>query len=117
MGYHIHHTIVVTCWQSEMLKDAHERAVVLFGPLCSEIIESALNGYGSFFIAPDGSKEGWPESMQHDDLRNRYKAWLKSANTFVDWVEVSFGGDEPDQNTMILENGYYKEPTNEENET
>lgn len=111
MGYHIHHTIIVTCWQAKMMEKSHAKAKEIFGELCSEMVFSGSNGYMSFFIAPDGSKEGWQTSIEFDDKRDEYKKWLRAENSYVNWVEVSFGGDEPENNTEILDFDQYEEPT------
>jgi len=64
--------------------------------LVSKIVMSVSNGYGSFFIAPDGSKEGWSTSDDGDSLRDKAIEILDSYN-FDDgsspfaWVEVQYG--------------------------
>jgi hypothetical protein len=98
MGYIKHHTIVVTSWKEDDIIDAHNKAIEIFdkragsGSLISPIIEGIVNTQSSFFIAPDGSKEGWTESDQCDEARNAYLDWLESTNR-VDFVEVMFGGN------------------------
>lgn len=88
MGYIRHHTIVVTGYV-ENLSKAHQLAKEIFGSLVSEIIQSNVNGYESFFVAPDGSKEGWEESDNGD--KNRQKFIDEVAD--VDYVELFFGDD------------------------
>ena len=61
MGYICHHAIVVTSSFEATLSDAWIKARQLFANV-SPIVSSPLNGYRSFFVAPDGSKEGWDES-------------------------------------------------------
>jgi len=109
MGYHIHHTIVVTCFDDAHILKAHGVARNLFGNLVSDISNAGLNGFRSFFVAPDGSKEGWPESGTFDDLRHEFKGWLREQNLFVDWAEIAFGGDEPKRNTDVVVFGQYEE--------
>lgn len=108
MGYHIHHTIVVTSFQSDAISEAHRLAVETFGassivsPLCAGL----TNGYQSFMIAPDGSKEGWQQSDDMDAARAAFRFALRrleERSLWVDWVEVSFGGDEPDVNTRLVD--------------
>lgn len=102
MGYMRHHTIVVTSWKKEHLRIAHAEAESRFGDTCSEIIESPINGYLSFFIAPDGSKEGWYESNKGDEHRDQFIKWILATKEqrkhgdgfYVDWVEVFYGDDE-----------------------
>ena len=61
MGYMRHHAILVTSWDAKLLASAHAQAVKMFAYV-SPISPAFVNGYQSFFIPPDGSKEGWPES-------------------------------------------------------
>lgn len=110
MGYHIHHTIVVTSWNEERTKAAHDFARIIFSTLdahVSEISTPGINGYTSFFIAPDGSKEGWPESNACNTARDKFFKSLKELDGYVDAVEVAFGGDEPTVNTGIVRYNEY----------
>lgn len=102
MGYTMHHTIVVTCWRREEVEKAHAFAVGL-GMQVSAPVEGAINGDFSFFVAPDGSKEGWTDSDLGDLRRTEFKAWLRSGGLYCDWVEVAFGGDYND--AMIVDHG------------
>lgn len=101
MGYHRHHAIVVTSWQEESVRKAWAAAREAFDGVqahVSEITPVAINGYASFLVAPDGSKEGWNESNDNDAARDRYVNWLRHASDYsvwVSWVEVNFGGDDP----------------------
>lgn len=57
---------------------------------------SWINGYVTFFLAPDGSKEMWETSDQGDKLREKFKARLKEDNYEDEsspwsWVEIGFG--------------------------
>jgi hypothetical protein len=112
MGYHIHHAIVVTSWSEQRIKAAHDYARIIFAKLdacVSEITPAVVNGYTSFFIAPDGSKEGWPESNACDIARDEFFKKINSLDGYVDAVEVSFGGDEPSFNTEIIRYNEYIE--------
>lgn len=82
MGYIRHHAIVVTS-HGDHAFNAHRKAVLIFGHLVSNIIDSEFNGYMSFFIAPDGSKEGWSDSDDYDSKRNEFISWIKS-NVYED---------------------------------
>lgn len=95
MGYMAHHTIVVTSWSSESLLAAHTKANEL-GCGVSNIVGPLQNAECSFFVAPDGSKEGWPESDEGDHRRAMFIAWLRRERSWCDWVAVRFGGDDPD---------------------
>ena len=55
----------MTSWDKKYLIKARTAAEGIF-PWVSEISPTAINGYVSFFIPPDGSKEGWKESTEGD---------------------------------------------------
>ena len=92
MGYIRHHMIAVT-GSDKHLTAAHETATRLFSDGgVSPIVESHMNGYISFFIAPDGSKEGWADSAVGDTRRDAFIAVIKD-DVYLDWVEVQYGDD------------------------
>lgn len=94
MGYMAHHAIVVTSQHEKPIRDARISAINLFNHLVSPIIRSKINACESFFIAPDGSKEGWDDSNEHDEKRKEFKEEIDRFDGYVDMVEVRFGGDE-----------------------
>jgi hypothetical protein len=95
-----HHAIVVTSFNEKLTREAHAKALGLFGLAgVSTILTAPSNSYFSFFVGPDGSKEGWPESDRGDSLRELFIEWLReqyhedgSSNIF--WAEVQYGDDE-----------------------
>lgn len=107
MGYMRHHAIVVTSWDKEALTKAHAQAQKMFDPVSaacvskgssvvSAVVDAGLNGYRSFLIAPDGSKEGWPESDAYDLARAEFVKWLNAqrhedGSTLLQFAEVFFG--------------------------
>lgn len=97
MGFIAHHAIICTSWDKESLEDARTKAVEIFGSeAVSLVAASQMNGYGSFFVAPDGSKEGWVDSDLGDQKRNEFLDWLSAedqSELFADCVEVQYGGD------------------------
>jgi hypothetical protein len=101
MGYKRHNAIVVTGWNESHVKSAREKAVEIFGfqstwQIVSEIVNSPVNSYSSFFISPDGSKEGWLDSDNGNEKREAFKTWLlnaKKQSMYFDWVEVQYGDD------------------------
>jgi hypothetical protein len=95
MGYMKHDSIVLTSWNEKHLIKAQRKARTLGLPT-SNIVESWVNNEGAFFIAPDGSKEGWEESNKGNELRDEFKRWLKSSKLYIDWIHISFGGDNPE---------------------
>lgn len=93
MGYIKHHAIIVT-GHAGYIEAAHDKAKLIFNRV-TEITEAATNGYKSFLIPPDGSKEGWGESNRGNERRDEYVAWLRSTNApWVSWVEISYPGDD-----------------------
>jgi len=92
MGYTTHHSIVVTAGET-YIKELHEEARHICGHLVSGIVNSKMNGHHSFFVATDGSKEGWPDSAEGDSRREELKKYLRTQRRSCDWVEVVFGGD------------------------
>ena len=100
MGYIAHHAIVVTGFDmahTDLARQAAQEAFsyVHMEYLVGDLIGPAVNGYCSFVVAPDGSKEGWDESDAGDTARAAFVAWLRTEG-MVDWVEVRFGGDDYD---------------------
>lgn len=97
MGYMRHHAIVVSCYDMELTKAAYAWALEVF-PVVSPILESRVNHYASFFIPPDGSKEGWSESADGDLERAKFITWLRSkassdGSSPYGWVEVQYDDD------------------------
>jgi len=72
----------------------------------SDITPITSNGYRSFFVAPDGSKEGWQESFDGDKARDEIVKALDSFkdpddnSTSVEYVEVQFGDDNHDNRVL-----------------
>lgn len=102
MGYLRRHAIVVVgsdYKEALDIKEAHAKATEIF-PWVSPISPAHVNGEMSFFIPPDGSKEGWAESREGDKRRDTFVEWLKASGRTDCWVEVCFGEDEP--NTHVV---------------
>src|SRR4030042_6413996 len=76
MGSMRHHAIIVTSFQGEITDKAYKQAKLIFRDV-SQVFISPVNSYFTFFIPPDGSKEGWPESDVGD----------KQRDTFMDWCD------------------------------
>ena len=108
MGYIKHHSIIVSGWQIKEVKEAHQKAIEIFekefssepytkpygSTLISPIISGLTGSQESFFIAPDGSKEGWETSKNGDNARKLFLDWLQNShNNYCEYVEVIFGGD------------------------
>ena len=100
-----HHTIVVCSWNEQLLSSIHFEAVTIFNEQASNIVKSKMNGYYSFFVAPDGSKEGWEDSDEGNKKRDEFIKYLKThkyedGSSSISWVEIQFGDDEGE--TKIL---------------
>lgn len=95
MGYIKHNAIIITGWDDDYLEEAHTKAKEIFNDrLVSEIVKGMINGQSSFFIAPDGSKEGWETSQECDEMREKFTEWMKEKCRRCNYVEVRFGGDD-----------------------
>jgi hypothetical protein len=107
MGYMQHHAILVTTWDDtdNGVAAAHREAERCMPGLVSPIITGWVNGYSSFFIAPDGSKEGWEDSDKGDAGRADFIRWIRSqdyddgSNRFT-WALVQFGDDDEDNRLL-----------------
>lgn len=107
MGYMKHNAAIVTNWDLKELEAAHLKAKEIFkakfegdvmvrdaARLVSDIVHGIINSQASFFIAPDGSKEGWADSDKSDEARKEFLDWLLANENFSDYIEVRFGGDD-----------------------
>ena len=113
MGYLRHQALVVYSWDDEKLQAAHVEAKRIYGQpaepnaggtdvlvhLVSEVVPAAVNGGGSFLVAPDGSKEGWTTSDLSDERRGELIAWLdqqryEDGSSALTWAELVIGGDD-----------------------
>lgn len=74
MGTIINKSIIVSSWGVKNLEGAHLMARKLGLP-CSGIVIHAINGGGTFIIAPDGSKLGWNTHEAHEALRREFLNW------------------------------------------
>ena len=103
-----HHAIIVTCNDKESLALIRIEVLRLYKStmeaknghqLVSPIIDSLINKFCSFFIAPDGSKEGYDASDDGDKVRKKIIEFLNSlaepnGSNPIKFVEVFFGSDE-----------------------
>lgn len=104
MGYMRHDAIVVTAFNKKYITPAIKKAISLGLPV-TRMTKEVTNGYHSFLIAPDGSKEGWGTSNEADDAREAWKEWANKAykkGTYLEWVHVSFAGDD-DRDTRVVD--------------
>lgn len=104
----IKHDAIVLTGQTALIAPVHSMAVAHFDGSAvnvSNITEYGINDTSSFLIAPDGSKEGWPPSDEGDRLRESFVGWLQVEGPLINWIEVRFGGDEPDMAWVRLPAG------------
>ena len=104
MGYIRHHAIIVTSWDDDILKQAHDYAKMKF-PVVSDVMVSGMNGFCTFLIPPDGSKEGWEESDKGDDRRIDMIEWLNNhtyedGSSSFDWAEIQYGDENGDNRIL-----------------
>lgn len=92
MGYMRHNAIIVTGFDEAKVNAWHAEAVAIFGGAVTNIVKAEINGYWSFLVGPDGSKEGWAESDEGDERRARFLAYL-GGQQWPDWIEVQYGDD------------------------
>jgi hypothetical protein len=97
MSYVLHHAIVVTSWDRDALTEAHAAASLAF-PHVSPLVRSGLDDYESFFIPPDGGREGSQESGIGNVRRRKFLAWLnqhrrQDGKVSLEWGVVSYGGN------------------------
>jgi hypothetical protein len=93
-----HNSVIVTCdlYEKDKFVQVLDKASDLFGSLVTQYVHTKLNGYLSFFVATDGSKEGWPEAEEADTKR---KALCDFIDTFAYadgsspfwYVDVAYG--------------------------
>jgi hypothetical protein len=102
MGYIKHNAVIVTGWEAKKVHEAHAKANEVFATyfpnkttIISEIVMGVVNEQYSFFIAPDGSKEGWADSDLGDVFRKDFQDYLQnSRDNYCDYIEICFGGDD-----------------------
>lgn len=111
MGYLRPTAIVVTATYDDWAVIARSKALEIFGAhkddltgfgmdeLVSEMVGRTVNSTYSFFVAWDGSKEGWEPSDRGDSAREQFVAWLREqsygdGSSPLDWVEIQYGGDD-----------------------
>lgn len=98
MGFIKHNAIIVTGvkYSPREFRKAYDKACELFGiEGVSNIVASQINGFMSFFVAPDGSKEYWDDSNEGDSKRKQLADYIDSlaygdGSTSVNFVDVSY---------------------------
>lgn len=95
MSYVKHNAIIVTSCLEDRLEQARGKAIQL-DLTVTPCVRSTINGYETFVIVPDGSKEGWDESEVGDRKREMFLKWIESqsyedGSSPFDVVHVEYG--------------------------
>jgi len=97
MGYERHRAIIVSSYNKDYLMRALVSARDLgLGDLCTNMVQSRVNGHWTFCIVPDGSKVGWEESDQAEGQRDEFWDRLEELyreDVFCSFVEVQYRDD------------------------
>ena len=93
MGVIRHNGILVTGYEPDIQKVYKKAKKIFYRKMVSELSQELGNGYQSFAIFPDGSKEGWGTSNDNDENRETFFEWLEKKDRAVSAVDVAFGGD------------------------
>lgn len=103
-----HHSIIVTSGDREKIEWVRQQAILFYQQtmeakngkaLVSPISLGLINNFYSFYIIPDGSKEGYDISEDGDMVREKICLAIESlkgpdGTNPVNYVEVYFGADE-----------------------
>jgi hypothetical protein len=104
MGYIAHDAVVVTIsdyateysWMPDVAAFVQTMPEEL-RPLVVGPIHSPINGYSTYFFAPDGSKEGWSASNRGELWRGRFADLFSisydDGSSPFDVVHITYGGD------------------------
>jgi hypothetical protein len=100
MGYVMHHAIIVTGTDEKQMTRVRKACLVIaekhqdsLGRNAFDVTQltfPTVNSHTSFMIAPDGSKESFPQSQAGDEAREEVKQLLREER-YLHWVEVRFG--------------------------
>ena len=116
MGRICHNSIIVTghIAREDEFRGLRDYAVGLFGfEFVTPMIVTDLNGYMFFFVAPDGSKEGWSQSDDGDAKRIEFCDHIDSladeedGSNFFNYIEVSHGERIHGKDSAIIERTNY----------
>lgn len=108
MGYIKHKAIIVTDSNKISIEKVHRKCKKIienylkkvefkhcYVPMLTEIVKSVCNGFYSFMIATDGSKEGWEVSNDMKDVRKDIINYLISKQ--IEYAYITYGGDSDDK--------------------
>lgn len=97
MGYVVHNIIAITTFKKDEAYEAMNMAMSI-GLQVTQVIESNINTYFTFFVCPSGSKSGWPNAIQGNKNRDSFVDWLmtkryEDGSNCYEWAEMSYGSD------------------------
>lgn len=100
MGVVHHNVIIVTCMDGLDAIKLHSAAMDIFEGIAVQVTNvqvSPFNGYHTFMVGPDGSKERWPDSDEGDERRSKFREYLDDeySGGVVEAVEVCYGDCAP----------------------
>lgn len=97
MGHINHNAIIATTWNEKVAVQFQSwiEAYSLNKGSVAQVV-SRSNGYTTFFVGPDGSKEGWPVSDYGDKVREQIKKRFaldnyEDGSSPWNWIEVGYG--------------------------
>ena len=107
MGYFCHQAIIVSSHDAQAIQAAHDMAVEIFtDKQVTPILPPAINSLFTFFVGPDGSKEGWHESLQGDAQRAEFVHWCKqNGNGYLMAGEVQYYDENDSYWVRSIKNG------------
>jgi hypothetical protein len=102
-----HHTIIITSNDKPKLEGLRKRIISLYtekmeakkgAQLVSPLVDSLINNFSTFFIAPDGSKEGYDASDDGDRIRKMVIELIEDEiedddSNEIRYLEVFYGDD------------------------
>lgn len=100
MGYLRRHTIVVTGTYGDYINKAHAFAQGT-GAQVTDIMQAPVNTEHTFYVLPDGSKEGWCNSIEGDRRRAKIVDYLEGmayedGSSPLAWAELFYGDEQGD---------------------
>lgn len=91
MGVIQHDAILVTGYIPHMEPVYYKAQEIFTSVGISNMSATMQNGYMSFCIWPDGSKEDLQTDKEMDAKRAAFIDWLEEAHPLINWIHVSYG--------------------------
>lgn len=99
MGEIVHHAIIVIGHHHDKMVELREKCDQIFDKIfdpthcmVTPVIQTPVNSYYTFYISPDGSKEGWAPSDACDDARSEIKTLIDKTE-YVKYAELIVEAD------------------------